>query len=89
MTATLTPDEPVALTIELVASTKKATIAKTYNLGLTSRSYGRSAAARKIKLKPNRKLVGKARKFTVQLKILAVDTAGNARTVTKMIKIAR
>ena len=89
LTATLTPSEPVALTVDLIASTKKATIAKTYNLALATTRYGSSAAARKLKLKPNKKLIGRARKFTVQLKVLAVDAAGNRRTVTKTIKVAR
>ena len=88
ITATLTPSESVSLTIQLVASTKKATIAKTYNLALATKSYGPSAGARKLKLKPNKKLIARARKFSVQLKILAIDAAGNARTLTRTIKVS-
>jgi hypothetical protein len=88
VTATLTPSEPSSLAIQLVASAKKATVAKAYNLTVATKAYGRSALARKIKLKPSKKLVGKAHKFTVRLIIVAVDAAGNRSTTTKTIKVS-
>ena len=87
--ATITPSEAASLSVQLVASASTARIAKTYNLTLATKSYGRSAGARKISLKPNRRLVGRARRFSVVLRILATDAAGNARTVTTTIKVAR
>jgi hypothetical protein len=88
VSATVTPSESSSLAVDLLASARKASIAKAYNLVLATKSYGR-AGKRKIKLKPSRKLVGKARKFTVRLRIVATDAAGNRRTVTKTIKVSR
>jgi hypothetical protein len=33
--------------------------------------------------------VGHARRFTVRLRIVAIDAAGNKRTVTKTVHVAR
>jgi hypothetical protein len=50
---------------------------------------GRSASARHIKVKPSRKLVGHAHRFTVRLRIVATDAAGNTRTVTRTVRVSR
>jgi hypothetical protein len=38
-------------------------------------------------LKPSRKVVGHAKHFTVQLRIVATDRGGNATTRTATIKV--
>jgi hypothetical protein len=87
VSATLTPSEPSSLTVDLLASATRVSLAKSYNLVLATKSYG-LGGARKLKLKPSKKLVGKAKKFTVRLRVVATDAAGNRRTVTKTIKIS-
>ena len=47
VTATVTPSEPASLSVDLLASARKVTIAKAYNVILASKSYGR-AGVRKI-----------------------------------------
>jgi hypothetical protein len=89
LTASITPSEDASLSITLLASVKKATIARAYNLTLGSKSYGRSGSTRKIKVKPSKKLVGKAKKFTVRVKIVATDASGNARTVNKTVHVSK
>jgi N-acetylneuraminic acid mutarotase len=84
---TVTPNEPVALDVSLLAFAKGATIGRVYNLTLAETVLGTSGSSRKVKLAPSRKLVGKAKSFTVQLRIVATDGSGNRVTVTKTIKI--
>jgi hypothetical protein len=88
VTATVTPSEPAAVSVDLLASARRITIARAYNVVLASKNYPRGTT-RKIKVKPSRKLVGHARKFTVRVRITATDAAGNSRTITKTIKVSR
>ena len=53
------------------------------------KKLGLSAAARKVKLVPKRKLVGRPRRATVQLVIVATNAAGISSTTTRKIKISR
>jgi hypothetical protein len=87
VTATLTPDESSSLAVDLLGSATRASIARSYNVTLASKSYG-LGGVRKLKLKPSKKLVGKAKKFTVRLRVVATDAAGNRRTVTKTIRVS-
>jgi Fibronectin type III domain/Kelch motif len=89
VTATVKPSEALSLSISLLASVRKATIAKAFNLTLGTKSYKRTASTRHIKVRPSRKLVGRIHKFTVHLRIVATDAAGNTRTVTKAIRVTR
>jgi N-acetylneuraminic acid mutarotase len=84
---TLTPNEPVSLDVSLLAFAKGATIARVYNLTLAEKILGISGSKSSVKLVPSRKLVGRAKSFTVQLRIVATDAAGNRVTVTKTIKV--
>jgi hypothetical protein len=38
-------------------------------------------------MKPNRRLIGGARRFSVLLRVSATDAAGNSRTVSKTIRV--
>jgi hypothetical protein len=38
-------------------------------------------------VRPSRRLVGAARRLTVRLRVLAIDRAGNRRTVTRTIHV--
>jgi hypothetical protein len=54
---------------------------------LAERNFGLSASARSVKLKPNRRLVGRAKRLTVRLRVTATDATGNRSTKTKAIRI--
>ncbi len=86
VSATITPNEPSSLDVALLASARAATISRAFNLTLASKTFGRGGT-RKVTLKPNRRLIGHARKFSVILRVIATDRAGNRRAVTKTIQI--
>ncbi len=76
------PNEAVKLTFELRASGRKATLAKAYNVVLGTKSLKLAAGKRSATLKPSKTLVGRPRKFTVEVIVTATDAAGN-QTVKK------
>jgi hypothetical protein len=86
--ASATPDETSTLQFELYASAKTAHIAKSYNLVLATRSLSSAAGKRSVTLKPKRSLIGKARSFTVRVKVTATDTSGNRTVKTKTIRVS-
>jgi hypothetical protein len=83
------PDEESSLDVSLLAAARSATISAKFNLTLASKSLGFSTAKRKVKLKPARKLIGKAKHFKVQLRIVATDRSGNKSTVTRKIRVRK
>jgi hypothetical protein len=83
----LAPDEPVSLQVSLMASAKKATVARAFNLTLAVHKLGMSGSRRTVKLVPNKRLVGKAKKFKVRLVVVATDRGGARVTVTKTLVI--
>jgi uncharacterized repeat protein (TIGR01451 family) len=87
LTAKLTPNEASKFTVDLLGSTGKVVLSRAYNLSLVHRTLGLKAGRRTVKLKPKKSLVGKARKFSVKLQVIATDAAGNRRTVTKTVKV--
>ena len=89
LTFAVTPSEAASIEASLLGSARRATVAKAYNLTLATRPLRRAAGRRSVRLKPNRRLVGRARRFTVQVRVLATDAAGNRRTVTRTIKVSR
>lgn len=85
--AKVTPSEPAKLGGVLMVSAKSAQLAS-FNLTLATKSLKLGAGARTLKLKPRRSLVGHPRKtFKARLQVTATDAAGNAKTVTKTIKV--
>ncbi|MCW3066192.1 MAG: hypothetical protein JWN32_3364 [Solirubrobacterales bacterium] len=86
---TITPDEPASLDVTLAGAATTATLARAFNLALAHKALPLAAGARKVTLRPSRKLVGTARKFKVRVVIVATDRAGNTRRITKRIAIKR
>jgi Ca2+-binding RTX toxin-like protein len=80
-------DEPCSLDVELRGSARTVRIARSYDLTLGTRSLPRAAGTRSLTLKPARRLVGRARRLTAQLRVTAIDAAGNRSTKTKTIKV--
>jgi hypothetical protein len=80
--------ETCSIRAELVGSAKNARLAKAYNLVLASKFLTAAGGQRTIKLKPNRKLVGAAKKFTAQVRIQATDLSGNVTVKTLTFKVS-
>jgi Calx-beta domain len=83
----LRPDEAAGLQVELLASARRAAIARVGDLVLVSRSLRRSGGRRTVLLKPSRRLLGTARRFSLRLRVTATDASGNRRTVTRTIRV--
>jgi hypothetical protein len=84
---TVTPSEPSSIIATLAGSASSVKLAKSFNFTLAQKKLGLKAGKRKITLKVKRKLLGKSRKFTVRLTIVATDASGNKKTVTRTIKV--
>jgi hypothetical protein len=82
-----TTNEASTVVFEIFASAKKARIAKSYNLALASKTLKGVTGTRSVKLKPKKSLIGKAKKFSVQVRVTATDAAGNRTVKTKTIKV--
>jgi len=81
----VTPDEPAKLAITLLGSKK--TKKPRYTVKLASKSY-KLGGKHKLTLKPKSSRVNHSKKFSVKLRIVATDAAGNHRTVTVTIKVS-
>ena len=82
-------DTELGRDVALVAKAKQAELAaaRTRDVILDSESFEFSADARDGKLKPNKRLVGKARKFKARIEVEAIDRAGNKGSETETIKV--
>jgi uncharacterized repeat protein (TIGR01451 family) len=89
LTAKLTPTEASTFTVDLLGSTSKVVLSRAFNLNLAHGTLGLGAGARNVKLKPKKSLVGKARKFTVRVQVVAADAAGNRTTKTVSVKVKK
>jgi hypothetical protein len=85
----LTPNEPASFRGTLQASVRSVRIARN-ELTLTSRSLGRAAGTRTLRLRPNRRLLRNApRRFRIRLVVEATDAAGLTRTLRRTIQVRR
>jgi hypothetical protein len=87
VTARIVCDEPAAVGADLLGSARSVRLAASYNLTLGSKSLRLGGGARTVKVKPSKRLVGKARKLTARLRIVTTDAAGNRATKVKTIKV--
>jgi Kelch motif/Galactose oxidase, central domain/Fibronectin type III domain len=89
LTFSVKPSKAASFQIELVGTVNRATISRRRNLILVTRGLRMSASKRRVKLVPNRKLVGRPKRATVLLIIVATDQAGSRRTVSRTITVHR
>jgi hypothetical protein len=83
-------DEAAGVEAELLGTARGARLAASrYNVVLAERASSGSERVHTLTLKPNRKLVGKAKKLSVQLRVRVTDGAGNRRVVTQTIAVKR
>lgn len=83
----LTPNQPAQLEVSLLAHARRAVVASAFNLTLASTTLKLRAGARTVVLKPSRRVLGRAKRFTVQVRVVAANAA-NARTIrTKSYRV--
>jgi uncharacterized repeat protein (TIGR01451 family) len=86
-----TTSEPTAFTATLLGSARSAALrrvsATAFNLTLAQRRLKLGSGKRTIRLKPTRRLLGKARRFNLQVLVTATDAAGNRRTAKRVVKV--
>jgi hypothetical protein len=87
ITFTITPSEPSSIDATLAGSASSVKLAKNFNLTLAHRKLGLAAGRRRVTLKVRKKLLGKSRRFSLQLTIVAADAAGNKTTLKRTIKV--
>ena len=80
-------DEPSAVQVELLGSTSTARLARAFNLTLGQASLPLGPGVRDLKVKPERRLVGRSRRFTVRVLVTVTDAAGNRSTVARALKV--
>jgi len=85
--ARITPNEPVSLELALLGRARTARIARAGDVVLAERNLTLSAASRRVRLKPSRRLVARAKRFTVRLRVIATDAGGNRVRVTRTIRV--
>jgi hypothetical protein len=85
---TVTPDEAVSLDVQLLGRPVSGALASAFDLRLFGRNLPRASTPRTIKVKPKGRLLGPlSKKIKVQLKVTAVDAAGNSSTATRRIAV--
>jgi hypothetical protein len=87
ITSRISAGEPVSLEVALLGKARSASVARSTDVVLAEKNYKLSAAARSVRLKPKRSLVGRRKSFTVRLRVIATDAAGNRSTRTKTIRV--
>jgi Calx-beta domain len=81
-------DEAASLDGRLLAAARTAIVSRrVFNLELAHARFAAARGTRTIVLKPRRSLVGRARKLTVRLRIVAIDRAGNRSTARRTIRV--
>ena len=80
-------DEPSAVQVQLLGSTSTARLARSYNLTLGQSSLPLGPGLRELKVKPNRRLVKRSRRFTARVQVTVTDAAGNRSTVTRAVRV--
>ena len=83
----LAPSVPAAFELALLGRARSVGLMRAGDVTLADRSLTLAPGARSVKLKPNRRLLGGTRRFTVQLRVVATDAAGNRRTLTRSIRV--
>jgi hypothetical protein len=85
---TVSANESVDAEAELLGTARGAKLAGSrYNVVLAERASTGRGREHALALKPNRRLVGRAKKLNVQLRVRVTDAAGNRRTVTQTIAV--
>jgi len=88
LTGKVVADESASYEVTLLGSTSSVRLARSYNVTLARQSIGLGLGPRDLKLRPSKRLIGRARKFTVRVVVTPTDAAGNrGKPVTKTLKV--
>ena len=87
LTATVTCNEPSTVTAELLGSARSVRLAAAFNVTLGTRSLALGGGPRKVTIKPSKRLVGRAKKLTAQLRVTTTDASGNHTTKTQAFRV--
>jgi hypothetical protein len=85
--ARLSANEGVALEVALLGKARRVSLARATDVVLAEKKYRTSTATRRVRLKAKRRLVGPRRRFTVRLRVIATDAAGNRSRKTRTIRV--
>jgi hypothetical protein len=83
----LSPDEAASFEIALLGKARSTTLARAGDVALVERTLKLATGTRSVTLKPKRALLGRKRRFTVRLRIVATDAANNRRVIPKTISV--
>ena len=85
----LSADEPATIVAELRGRASRSRTTGPYTRALGSRKlFGVGRKALTVKIKPKAAAVGKARSFSVRLRLIVTDVRGNKRITGKTIRVA-
>jgi hypothetical protein len=84
---TITPSEPSSIDASLLGSAKSVRLAKSFNFTLAHKKLGLASGKRRVTLKVRKKQIGRSRHFSVQLRVVLTDAAGNKTTARRTIKV--
>jgi uncharacterized repeat protein (TIGR01451 family) len=91
LTFTESANEATAFANNLLGRVQSASLSRVlasgFNLTLAHSSLALATTARTVKLKPNRRLIGRARKFRLELTVTATDASANSTTLTRTIRV--
>lgn len=82
-------NEPAALDAAALGSSSRVSLSRAYNVTLASARSPLAAGTRTLRLKPSKRLVGRARKFSVRVTVTATDASGNRSTRSAIVKVRR
>lgn len=85
----LSADEPARFEVQLLGSARRVSLARAYDLTLAKAALPVGTGVRAVKLKPKKRTIGRARRFSVRLIVTATDAAGNRSVVTRTLKVKR
>jgi hypothetical protein len=84
---TATCGEPCRLDVTLLGSPKSAQLARAFGLQLGTKALPFGTGKRSFKVVPSRSAIGRAKRFSVQVRVVATDRGGNSTTRLSTIKV--
>jgi Domain of unknown function (DUF4394)/Thrombospondin type 3 repeat len=79
--------EPARLEVTVLGRARSARIARAGDVVLAERRLGLSGRTRTVRLRPKRSLASRRARFSVRLRVIATDAAGNRSTRTRTIRV--
>jgi hypothetical protein len=80
-------DKPCSIDAELFGTARSVRLAGSFNVSLGTTTLPAGAGLRRFTVKPAKKLLGRTRRLTVQLRVTATDAAGKQTRKVQTIKV--